>query len=237
MVTAGSAFKGFSRDAIQFLADLAANNDRAWFAPRKADFDRLLKEPMELLCVALAERFEAVGIPLLADPKRSPFRIYRDTRFSSDKSPYKTQLAASFAFTGGGVPSPGARGDHAHGAGAYFSFAPGEMYMGGGMWRPEKARLDAFRRAVVGQPDTVRAALEEPGFARVFGKAHTDDEYKRVPAGYSADHPLAEMLRWKDVIFGRRLSDREVLSASLPDTLAQGYSAALPVLRFLAALG
>jgi uncharacterized protein (TIGR02453 family) len=232
MTSAGTTFKGFSRDAIQFLADLAANNDRAWFSPRKADYERLLKEPMELLCVALAERFAARRIPLLADPRRSPFRIYRDTRFSKDKSPYKTGVSASFAWVSDGAGD--AAGEDRRGNGAYFHFEPGEMYMGGGMWHPEKERLDAFRAAVVASPDKVRAALEEPGFVKVFGKAHSDEELKRVPTGYSADHPLADVLRWKDVIFGRRLSDREVLSASLPDTLADGYAAALPVLRFLA---
>jgi uncharacterized protein (TIGR02453 family) len=202
--------------------------------PRKADYERLLKEPMELLIVALADRFRARDIPLLADPRRSPFRIYRDTRFSKDKSPYKTHVAASFAWIGDGAPDDAA--EERHGNGAYFNFQPGEMYMGGGMWRPQKERLDAFRAAVVERPDQVRAALEAPGFVKVFGKAHPDEELKRVPTGYPADHPLADMLRWKDVIFGRRLSDREVLSASLPDTLADGYQAALPVLRFLAAL-
>ena len=70
-----------------------ANNDRAWFQPRKADYERLLKEPMEQLCVALSERFAERGVPLQADPRSSVFRIYRDTRFAKDKSPYKTHLA------------------------------------------------------------------------------------------------------------------------------------------------
>jgi len=226
MAATTPGFAGFKREAIQFLADLAANNERAWFQPRKADYERLLKEPMEALCVALADRFAARSIPLVADPRRSLFRIYRDTRFSRDKSPYKTHVAASFAWP-----------EHAHGNGGYFHFEPGEMYMGGGMWRPEKALLDAFRAAVLAQPDRVRAALEDPGFVAEFGSAHADEELKRVPAGYPADHPLADMLRWKDVIFGRRLSDRDVLSPALPDVLADGYSAALPVFRFLATLG
>ncbi len=96
MVIASSTFSGFRPEAIDFLADLAANNERDWFNPRKADYERLLKAPFEALVVALAERFEARDIPLLADPKRSIFRIYRDTRFSKDKSPYKTHLGASF---------------------------------------------------------------------------------------------------------------------------------------------
>ena len=78
MTIATSTFSGFSPDAIDFLAELAENNDRAWFQPRKADYERLLKEPMEQLCSALGKLFPASGIPLAADPVKSPFRIYRD---------------------------------------------------------------------------------------------------------------------------------------------------------------
>ena len=143
-----STFAGFSPDGIQFMADLAANNDRTWFQPRKADYGRLVKEPMELLMVALGERFEVGRIPLVADPKRSPFRIYRDTRFSRDKAPYKTHIGASMPWVGGvdgSMPSPGEAAesdDGPHGNGAYFNFQPGEMYAGGGMWMPDKPRLD-----------------------------------------------------------------------------------------------
>jgi len=103
-----STFAGFPPEAIQFLADLAVNNDRAWFQPRKDDFERLLKTPMEQLVVALGERFEARGIPLLADPKRSPFRIYRDTRFSRDKSPYQDMV--TLGTTGGPAGSADRQG-------------------------------------------------------------------------------------------------------------------------------
>ena len=223
-----SEFRGFKRDAIQFLADLAANNDRAWFQPRKADYERLLKEPMEQLCVCLSERFAARGVPLEADPRTSLFRIYRDTRFSKDKSPYKTHLAASF-------PLKGAKAQ-AHGDGGYFHFQPGEMFMGGGMWHAEKERLDAFRAVVLKKPEKVRAAFEDAGFVKVFKEVKAEGALKRVPAGYPADHAMADMFRWKDVIFGKRLSDAQVLSAKLPDTLADAYAAALPVLRFLATL-
>ena len=92
MAVAAQPFAGFTPQAIQFLTDLAQNNDRAWFAPRKADYELLLKEPLEALCTGLAERFAARVLPLQADPKRSPFRIYRDTRFSRDKSPHKHKV-------------------------------------------------------------------------------------------------------------------------------------------------
>ena len=235
MAVAAPPFSGFTPDAVQFLADLTQNNDRAWFQPRKAFYERLLKDPMERLCSALAERFAERGIPLQADPKRSPFRIYRDTRFSKDKSPYKTHYAATFPWIAGGGTGEQVD-DSPHGNGGYFNFQPGEMYVGGGMWMPDKPRLDAFRKAIVEDPDRVRAALEDSGFVAWFGEANSHEMLKRVPPGYAADHPLADMLRWKDVIFGRRLADADVFSADLPDRLAEGFSAAMPVFRFLATL-
>ena len=236
MAVAARPFAGFTLDAIQFLTELAQNNDRAWFQPRKADYERLLKEPLEALCVALADELSARGIPLEADPRRSPFRIYRDTRFSRDKSPYKTHLGARFPW----VEGLGRAGDPldagTHGNGGYFNFQPGEMYAGGGMWMAEKPRLDALRRAIVESPDRVREALEEPAFVAWFGGVHTHDSFKRVPTGWPQDHLMADMFRWKDVVFGRRLSDEEVCSPSLPGLLADGYATALPVFRFLATL-
>jgi uncharacterized protein (TIGR02453 family) len=238
MAVAAPPFAGFSPEAIQFLADLAMNNDRAWFQPRKAEYERLLKEPFEAMIAALADRLAARGVPMLADPKHSPFRIYRDTRFSKDKSPYKAHLGATFPWV---EDRPGAEagGDHderAHGNGGYFHFQPGEMYVGGGMWQMEKPRLEAFRAALVADPDRVTEALNEPDFVAWFGGARPHDELKRFPPGYPQDHPLAHMFRWKDVVFGRSLSDAEVLSPDLPDRLADGYATAVPVFRFLAEL-
>jgi uncharacterized protein (TIGR02453 family) len=235
-MAASHPFAGFTPGAIQFLTDLAANNERAWFQPRKGEYQRLLKEPLEALCTALAERLAARAIPLAADPKRSPFRIYRDTRFSKDKSPYKTNVGATFPWIegdhGGGEPVDAG----AHANGGYFHFQPGEMYAGGGMWRAEKPRLDALRRALVDRPDSVRAAIEEPGFVAWFGGVETHESFKRIPPGYPQDHPLAHMFRWKDVVFGRQLSDAEVCSPELPDLLVDGWAAAMPVFRFLATL-
>ena len=236
MAVSTPPFTGFTTEGIQFLADLAQNNDRTWFQPRKGDYERLLKEPLEALCLALADRFAAHGIPLLADPKRSPFRIYRDVRFSKDKSPYKTHLGASFPWIGADVADVANVDAGAHGNGGYFNFQPGEMYVGGGMWMAEKARLDALRTAIVETPDRVASAIEDPGFVAWFGGVRTHESLKRVPSGWPADHPMADMFRWKDVVFGRRLSDADVCSPDLPDLLVEGYATAIPVFRFLATL-
>jgi len=225
---AGSSTHGatFSPEALQFLSDLAAHNDRAWFQPRKAEYERLLKEPMEGLVTALSERFQATGIPLEADPRHAVFRIYRDVRFSKDKSPYKTHVAASLPWTDG----------PAHG-GAYLHIEPGHSYVGGGMWHPEKARLEAFRRAVVDDPARVQAALADPDFLRRLGPLDSHEMLKRVPYGFPADHPMADQLRFKDLTFGRSLSDDEVVSPRLADTLVGDLASAVPMFRFLASLG
>jgi uncharacterized protein (TIGR02453 family) len=234
MAVAAPSFQGFQPEAIQFLADLAANNDREWFQPRKRDFERLLKEPLEALVEALAVRFAERDLPLVADPKRSIFRIYRDTRFSKDKSPYKTNVGASFPYAGGPA---GKRGDaHEHAGGGYFHFQPGEMFFGGGMYMPDKERLAAWRRWVIDRNDEVHAAIDDPGFKAAFEHVNAHDPLKRVPPGFPADHPDAELLKMRDVVFGRRLADEEVLSPDLPDVLADGYAAAMPVFRLLASL-
>jgi uncharacterized protein (TIGR02453 family) len=234
-----SDFQGFRPEAIQFLADLAQNNSRDWFQPRKADYERLLKRPMEALCEALEAQFRSRSIPLHADPSRSPFRIYRDTRFAKDKSPYKTAAAASFSWAGDGVDAVTGRShtESVHSSGGYFHLQPGEIYVGGGVWHPDKVWLDGFRRRIVADPGPFRQIVEAPAFVDAFGGVGDDgDSLKRVPPGYPADHPAADLLRKKNVTFGRRLSDEEAQSADLPVTLADAFAVATPLLRYLAAI-
>jgi uncharacterized protein (TIGR02453 family) len=225
MPTTTETFAGFRPEAIQFLADLAANNERAWFQPRKTDYERLLKAPLEDLCVALHERFTTRGIPLRADPRTSPFRIYRDVRFSTDKSPYKTNVGASFPWIGGGDGR----------AGGYFHLAPGEIYIGGGSWHPEPAQLAAFRRLVDTDAGRVHAVIDEPRFIAMFGHVE-GNRLTRIPKGFRPDHPEAELLKLKDVGFARRLSDDDVSSAALADLLAETLEVGVPAMRLLATL-
>src|SRR4029079_1802148 len=170
MAVASPTFAGFRPEAIQFLADLAANNDRAWFQPRKAEFEELLKTPLEELCVALESEFRARDIPLHADPAKSPFRIYRDTRFSKDKSPYKTAVSASFGWAGEGVEAAAGRShtENVHASGGYFHLQPGEIYVGGGVWHPDAAWLHAFRRRIVDDHAGFQEVVEAPAFRQTF---------------------------------------------------------------------
>ncbi|HEY8437381.1 MAG TPA: DUF2461 domain-containing protein [Candidatus Limnocylindrales bacterium] len=235
-----AAFTGFRPEAIDFLAELAANNDRAWFQPRKAEYERLLKVPLEQLCVALEEQFRTRDIPLHADPVKSPFRIYRDTRFSKDKSPYKPNISASFGWAGDGVDAAAGRShtENVHASGGYFHLQPGEIYVGGGVWHPDGAWLTAFRNRIVADHRSFDAIVSAPAFREAFGPVSDDGEsLKRVPPGYPADHPAADLLRKKNVTFGRRLSDAEALSAELPVVLADAFETATPLMRWLATVG
>lgn len=248
----------FDRRAIDFLSELALNNDRAWFQPRKAEYERLLRDPLAELCQRLAGEFATRGIPLAADAARSPFRIYRDVRFSRDKTPYKTHVSASFPWAGGALgaadPGPAERGagplagpgegspgrdwpsgEGRTGVGAYFHFQPGEMFVGGGMWHPDPRRLAAWRTLLTQEPERVHAAIDDPGFLAEFGGVE-GDRLKRVPAGFRPDDPQADLLRLKDVTFGRRLADDDVLSPRLPAILADALGRAVPVIRLLASL-
>ncbi len=219
-----TSFSGFSRDAIDFLAELAMNNERSWFQPRKLEYERLVKAPMEAFCAALGDRFRARSIPLEADPARSPFRIYRDVRFSRDKSPYKTHVSASFPWTGEGG-----------GVGGYFHVQPGNMFVGGGMWHPDTHQLAAWRSLVDRSPEVVHDAIDDPRFVAEFGSVESE-RMKRPPKGFSPDHPEVALLKLKDITFGRHLSDDDVFSPALPDTVADALEAAVPVLRLLATL-
>jgi uncharacterized protein (TIGR02453 family) len=237
IATSTSTFSGFRPEAIQFLADLAANNERSWFQARKAEYERLLKRPLQELCAALEEEFRARDIPLHSDPARSPFRIYRDTRFSKDKSPYKTHLAASFSWFDGAEPAGRSHADNVHASGGYFHLQPGEIFVGGGVWHPEPTWLKGFRDRIVDDYDGFREIVDKPAFRSAFGSVSDDGEsLKRVPTGYPPDHPAADVLRKKNLTFGRRLADADAFSPELPSTLADAFATATPILRYLASV-
>ena len=226
MATATETFTGFRPEAIQFLADLAANNDRAWFQPRKAEYERLLKQPLEALCVALAERFEARGLPLTADPVRSPFRIYRDVRFSKDKSPYKTQRFSGLPVERrrtGAVPPEGDPG-------GYFHLEPGEAFVGGGMWHPPKEKLAAFRSMLDANRVVCTLSSTIPHSSR-----RSDTSTATVlprPAGLRQGPSRGRTAEAEghDIRPSARGCGRDV--APLPDVLVDSFEVAVPVMRF-----
>jgi len=198
-------FAGFRPAALEFFAGLREHNDPLWFKPRKAIYDTEVLAPFRALIVALGAALEAVGIPLVGDPARGIFRLYRDVRFSANKQLYKTHA-------GGVLTRSGGKGDPGL---LYVHVEPGESMAGVGFWHPEPALLTKLRRAILDDPDGFLDMLERLA-ARGY-KVTTDAQLGRLPRGFEAakDSPVADYLCWKTFIVDVPLSDAEMQSPDL----------------------
>ncbi|HVK37560.1 MAG TPA: DUF2461 domain-containing protein [Candidatus Kapabacteria bacterium] len=214
-------FPGFDREAFRFLKDLAKNNDRAWLTPeRKAIYQTHLLEPARQLLGELRTRFAAEGLPFVPDPKTGIMRLYRDTRFSKDKRPFKTNLGATVPFAGEGRD----------GLGNYLHIAPGECFYGGGAWSVEPVQLKRLRAAIDRDPERLRGILArlETSFAPVEGES-----LKRAPAGYDESHPAIDLLKMKQMFATRRFDDALAGSPGLVDWLVEQTRHTLEFNQFL----
>jgi uncharacterized protein (TIGR02453 family) len=183
----------FSPPTLAFLRGLERHNDRAWFAARKDAYERDVKSPMIALVERLAGDLRRFAPDLVASPGASLYRIHRDTRFSSDTSPFKTQIGAVFPH----------RALHRHqGAGLYVEIGPAGVMIGGGIYMPQPPELHALRNHLAAHTARFRSLVESPGFRRSVG-AVTGSSLRRVPRGFSPDHPAAEYLKLKQFLFGR----------------------------------
>jgi uncharacterized protein (TIGR02453 family) len=212
-------FSAFDPRALAFLRALKRNNDREWFRARKEQYDTLLRQPMTALVHRLAEDLREFAPHLVADPKTAICRIYRDTRFSDNKTPLKTNVAANFP----------TRGLHKHqGAGLYLEIAPGWVWVGGGMYAPDAVQLQAVREHIAGHHRRLRSIVDSPGFRRVVGELH-GEKLQRAPRGFPSDHPAVEYLKHRQFLAG----------AEYPATFATSpkfYSGVLNVFRQVAPL-
>ncbi|MEM1117053.1 MAG: DUF2461 domain-containing protein [Bacteroidota bacterium] len=219
-------FPGLSDDGLQFLRDLRENNDREWFKPRKATYEDELQEPMRMLVADLSRRLPEVGLPLSGDPKRSVFRIYRDTRFSKNKAPYKTNIAAAL-HRGGEKGAPGA---------LYIHVEPGASLIGGGFWQPESTVLRQWRERMVADPEAFLAVAEEVRSAGLRFQATGDNRLKRMPRGFEdhAETPIADFLKWKGgfAAFRDDVPDEAVQAPGFTDLIVETALSLRPLLAY-----
>src|ERR1051326_8332669 len=179
------AFSAFPREGLQFLRSLKRHNNREWFQEHKGIYEKHVKQPMADLIKALADEFQEFAPEMLASTKASAYRIYRDTRFSKDKSPYKTHVAAVFPRSG--------LGKH-EGAGFYLHIATDELLIGGGLYMPLPEDLNAVRSHIVKNPNKFLRIVQSLAFRRRFGKIE-GEQLARPPRGLPVDHRVAEYLR------------------------------------------
>lgn len=214
-------FPGFDRIAFTFLRDLKRNNEREWLTPeRKKIYQDHLLEPARQLLSELRARFEAERLPFAPDPKSGIMRLYRDTRFSKDKRPFKTNLGATVPFVG----------ESRDGIGNYLHIAPGECFYGGGAWAVEPVQLKRLRAAIDRDPKRVRAILSrvEKKFGPVEGES-----LKRAPAGYAEDHPEIDLLKMKQMFVSAKFDDKLAGSPELVDWIVDMTRASVEFNQFL----
>ena len=213
----------FTRKTLAFLRALKRHNDREWFRARKDQYEEHVREPMVALIARLADDFRAFAPEFIADPKVSLFRIYRDTRFSSNKAPLKTAVAARFPVRG--LPR------HA-GAGLYLEIAPQWVWLGGGMYMPTTAELHAIREQIATSHPRLHRIVTAPAFRAAFGELH-GDRSTRVPRGFVKDHPAAHYLQYKQFLAGREHAAEFATSAAFYTDVVRTFKAAVPLVRFL----
>ena len=215
----------FSPALFAFLEELEAHNEREWFNANKARYEEEIKEPALAFIEDIGYRLPEVAPHLTAD-KRSLFRIYRDTRFSKDKTPYKTHVGLYFRH---------ARNTDTDTAGMYLHLEPGSVFMGAGIWHPGTPALKRIRDAIVARPAAWSSAVQAvaPTWEQSEG-----DKLKRAPTGYPADHPLVEDLKRRSFAVTSKLSQRQATASGFLDEVQERAAAARPYMAFIcSALG
>jgi len=213
----------FTRKTLAFLRALKRNNDREWFRARKDEYEQHVRGPMLTLLQQLARDLPAFAPELVSDPRVCLFRIYRDTRFSSDKRPLKTNVAAHF---------PSRKFPKGEGAGLYLEVAPQWVWIGGGIYMPSSSELNAIRAAIAADHRRFRRVVTAPAFRRAVGEL-SGEQLTRVPRGYVKDHPAADYLRHRQFIGGREYPADFAVSPRFYSELLTVFRGIAPLVGFL----
>ncbi len=202
-----------------FLRELADNNDRGWFNANKERYKEEVVAPISSFIEAMAPRVHAISDHVTVDPRPnggSMFRIYRDTRFSKDKTPYKTHIGCQFRHSAG---------KDAHAPGFYVHFESGKCFFGGGVWHPPSEPLRAIRQRIVDKPERWREAVD--------GIDVLGDQLKRGPKGFDPEHPLIEELKRKSFFAMREGDEKLTRSKTFADDVEAQFKKAAPLMRFI----
>ena len=215
----------FTRSTFKFLEELAVNNERAWFEAHKQEYEDCVRTPALDFIGRMSDEMPAISRHFLAQPKKvggSLMRVYRDTRFSRDKTPYKTNIGIQFRHE---------LGKDVHAPGYYLHIAPEECFLAVGLWRPEPGALFRIREAIVQNDEAWLAARDDRDFRSSFtleGAALVN-----APRGFAKGHPLVEDLKRKDFIAMAPLARTVVTSKSLLPHTVEHFRQAAPYMQFL----
>lgn len=213
----------FTPEALKFLRGLARNNNRDWFEARRSIYENELKAPMLALIAAINGELAEFAPQHIRPPHKTMFRIYRDTRFATDKSPYKKHISAWFARTG--LPAKS-------GAGFYFHLSAKELIVAAGCYMPEAEQLLAIRSYLAEHHTEYRRILANARLERLMGE-FDGERMARVPKGFAKDHPAADLIACRKWGVSATLPPELALSPGLQKELVSRFRTAVPLVNFL----
>lgn len=215
----------FNPKLFSFLRDLADNNDRDWFKAHQDEYEKYVREPALEFITTFSQPLDGISPHFRADSRKSGgslFRIQRDIRFSTDRSPYKTNTGMHFRHE---------MARDVHAPGFYLHLEPGACFMGAGIWRPDTRTQYRIREAIDARPDVWRKVTGGKAFRQMFDLM--GDSLVRPPKGYDPGHPLLEDLKRKDFVAGRTLTHKEVTAPDFLDRFTADCRRTAPFVEFL----
>jgi uncharacterized protein (TIGR02453 family) len=213
----------FTQATLQFLHELELNNDRDWFQARKQDYEEVVRSPMTAFVQAINSELSTSGVDYVTEPQHAIYRIYRDTRFSADKTPYKTHISALF---------PHRQLGKSGGAALYFHLSGKELLVAGGLYKCPGPILIGVRRHIAADHERLSKMLGTPQVRRLFGGLQ-GEQLKRAPKGWPPHHPAIGYLRYKDLLLEVSLPPAEGLGPAAYKTVATRFRAIVPFVSFL----
>jgi uncharacterized protein (TIGR02453 family) len=220
-----SDFKGFPKDCVPFLEQLARNNNRDWFNDNKLRYESLVRGPALRFIEDMAGGLKKISPHFTAIAKKSGgslMRVYRDTRFGNDKTPYKTNIGIQFRHE---------QGKNVHAPGFYVHIAADECFIGVGLWRPEGESLKAIREFILDNPAAWKDAITHQPFKKNFEMV--GESLKRPPRGISSDHELIEDLKRKDFIALKSFPVEKIYDRKFIRFVLSSFDQADPFMHYL----
>ena len=221
-----TTFSGFPEEMFSFLTDLGNNNNREWFSNNKERYENFVVEPVTRFIVAVGQFLPAISDVYIADTRRnggSMFRIYRDTRFSKDKRPYKENVGCQFRHSAG---------KNVHAPCFYVHLAPAEVFIGGGIWKPDNNALDKIRNRIAENPKQWSRVIKNPAFSNYFGKLQ-GESLKRPPRGFGPGNPNIDDLKRKSFIASRHVKPQSALTPAFIKEVEKAFTTAMPLMHFI----
>ncbi len=219
-----SAFPGFPAEGMAFLRELKKHNDREWFTPRKGAFEETVRNPAIELVSALHREMLRFAPDYVGEPAKCVYRIYRDTRFSKDKTPYKTYVSALLLRNG--------FDKYTGGAAYYFAVSPETIEVAGGVYTPDRDVLLTVRQHIADHHKEFRKTFETAKIRKLFGELQ-GESLTRIPKGFDADHPAADLIRRKQYLLDTKLDPKLATTPKLFTELAARIEAMTPFIEFL----